>query len=161
MAEGKAVVTATLSVRNWERAMEFYKAAFGATETYRVPGGGVGELDVRGARFWVAEESPENLNFSPETLGGCSVRMLLMVDDPTAMCAGGGGWRDASCARGVGAWLGVGADCGSVWASLGDWAGDGELGRRLPARESPLPYPPRSSGREPEKWLSGMRCSGS
>ncbi|HEX4415891.1 MAG TPA: VOC family protein [Lacipirellulaceae bacterium] len=87
MTEGMAVVTATLSVRDWERAMEFYKAAFGATETYRVPGGGVGELDVRGARFWVAEESPENLNFSPETLGGCSVRMLLIVDDPAAMCA--------------------------------------------------------------------------
>ncbi len=34
-----------------------------------------------------AEESPENLNFSPETLGGCSVRMLLIVDDPTAVCA--------------------------------------------------------------------------
>ena len=102
--------------------MEFYRAAFGATETYRVPGGGVGELDVRGARFWVAEESPENLNFSPETLGGCSVRMLLIVDDPTAVCAGGGGWREASCAGGVCAWLGVGADCGSVWASLGDWA---------------------------------------
>jgi PhnB protein len=87
MAKGTAAVTATLSVRNWESAMEFYTAAFGATETYRVPGGGVGELDVLGARFWVAEESPENLNFSPETLGGCSVRMLLIVEDPTALCA--------------------------------------------------------------------------
>ena len=96
--------------------MEFYRAALGATETYRVPGGGVGELDVRGARFWVAEESPENLNFSPETLGGCSVRMLLMVDDPTAM------WRGRSrlartqvvpveCAM-VGSW-------GGLWIRLG------------------------------------------
>lgn len=35
-------VTATLSVRNWARAVDFYKAAFDATELYRVPGGGVG-----------------------------------------------------------------------------------------------------------------------
>src|SRR5215475_1696185 len=87
MAERRAVVTATLSVRGWDRAMEFYKAAFGAKETYLVPGGGVGELDVAGARFWVAEESPEHLNFSPESLGGCSVRMLLIVDDPAAVYA--------------------------------------------------------------------------
>jgi PhnB protein len=87
MTENKAVVTVTLSVRGWDRAMAYYKAAFGATEVYCVPGGGVGELDVAGARFWVAEESPENLNFSPETLGGCSVRMLLIVDEPKEVCA--------------------------------------------------------------------------
>jgi PhnB protein len=87
MAERSAVVTATLSVRDWDRAMEFYKAAFGAKETYRVPGGGVGELEIAGAHFWVAEESPEHLNFSPKTLGGCSVRMLLIVDDPKSLCA--------------------------------------------------------------------------
>ena len=79
-------VTATLSVRNWARAMDFYKAAFDATELYRVPGGGVGQLSVSGAEFWVAEESPEHLNFSPESLGGCSVRMLLIVEDPAAVC---------------------------------------------------------------------------
>ena len=83
----QSVVTATLAVRDWPRAMEFYKAAFGATELYRVPGGGVGQLAVNHATFWVAEESPEHLNFSPESLGGCSVRMLLMVEDPAAVCA--------------------------------------------------------------------------
>jgi PhnB protein len=79
-------ITATLSVRDWPRAMEFYKAAFGATELYCVPGGGVAQLSVAGAPFWVAEESPEHLNFSPESLGGCSVRMLLIVEDPAAVC---------------------------------------------------------------------------
>ncbi len=83
----KTSITATLSVRNWPRAIEFYKAAFGATETYRVPSGGVGRLSIAGAEFWVAEESPEHLNFSPETIGGCSVRMLLIVDNPAATCA--------------------------------------------------------------------------
>jgi len=80
-------LTATLSVRNWDRAIDFYKTAFVATELYRVPGGGVGQLAVSGAPFWVAEESPEHLNFSPESLGGCSVRMLLIVEDPAAVCA--------------------------------------------------------------------------
>lgn len=79
-------VTATLSVRNWAQAVDFYKAAFGASELYRVDGGGVAQLSVSGADFWVAEESPQNLNFSPESLGGCSVRMLLVVEDPLAVC---------------------------------------------------------------------------
>ena len=83
----RTVVTATLSVRDWARAIDFYKAAFGATELYRVEGGGVGQLAVDGAQFWVAEESPEHLNFSPESLGGASVRMLLLVEDPRAMQA--------------------------------------------------------------------------
>src|ERR687888_247068 len=80
-------VTATLSVRNWAQAIDFYKAAFGASELYRVEGGGVAQLAVSGAAFWVAEESPEHLNFSPESLGGCSVRMLLLVEDPAEVCA--------------------------------------------------------------------------
>lgn len=83
----QTAITATLSVRNWARAMDFYKAAFDAVELYRVPGGGVGQLSVAGAEFWVAEESPAHQNFSPESLGGCSVRMLLIVADPAAVCA--------------------------------------------------------------------------
>src|SRR5882672_10112867 len=83
----RTAITATLSVRNWPAAIEFYKTAFGAIERYRVEGGGVGQLSVNGAEFWVAEESPEHLNFSPESIGGCSVRMLLIVEDPAAVCA--------------------------------------------------------------------------
>jgi PhnB protein len=82
----RSSVTATLSVRDWARAMAFYESALGAQELYRVEGGGVGQLSIDGADFWVAEESPEHLNFSPETLNGCSVRMLMIVDDPAAMC---------------------------------------------------------------------------
>jgi len=80
-------ITATLSVRDWARAIDFYKAAFGASELYRVEGGGVARLSVSGAEFWVAEESPRHLNFSPESLGGCSVRTLLTVEGPSAVCA--------------------------------------------------------------------------
>jgi PhnB protein len=83
----RTAVTATLSVRNWAQAIDFYKAAFDASELSRVPGGGVAQLSVSGAEFWVAEESPPHLNFSPQSLGGCSVRMLLIVEDPAAVCA--------------------------------------------------------------------------
>ena len=39
-------------------------------------------LSVAGAEFWLADESPEHENFSPESLGGSTVRLLLVVDDP-------------------------------------------------------------------------------
>jgi PhnB protein len=74
-----------LSVRNGARAVEFYKAAFGAEEVYRVEspdGAVVSRLSVNGAEFWVADESPEHGNFSPESLGGGTVRMVLTVPDP-------------------------------------------------------------------------------
>lgn len=86
MSGFRTLVTATLSVRDWDRAVRFYKEAFHARELHRVPGGGVAQLAVDGAEFWVAEESPEHGNFSPESLGGCSVRMLLVVEDPAAVC---------------------------------------------------------------------------
>jgi PhnB protein len=83
------LITATLSVRNGPRAIAFYKDAFGAVELHRVDGDdgtAVAQLAVSGAEFWVADESPAHLNFSPESLGGCSVRMLLVVEDPDAVC---------------------------------------------------------------------------
>jgi PhnB protein len=75
-----------LSVRNGAKALEFYKAAFGAQELFKVENGGsvVATLSVEGAEFWVADESPEHLNYSPETLGGGTVRMVLVVSDPDA-----------------------------------------------------------------------------
>jgi PhnB protein len=79
-----------LSVRNGARAVEFYKAAFGAIEVYRVedPSGPVvSRLSVDGAEFWVSDESPEHGNFSPESLGGGSVRMILTVPDSDAAFA--------------------------------------------------------------------------
>ena len=79
-----------LSVRNGARAVEFYKAAFGAVEVYRVedPGGAVvARLTVEGAEFWLSDESPEHANYSPESLGGGTVRMILTVPDPDALIA--------------------------------------------------------------------------
>ena len=81
-------ITATLSVRRGNAAIEFYKAAFGAKEMYRVGDNDsvVAQLSVDGAEFWVSDESPEHQNFSPESLNGCSVRMLLIVNDPDGVC---------------------------------------------------------------------------
>ncbi len=79
-----------LSVRNGARAVEFYKAAFRAIEVFRVtdPAGSVvARLNVDGAEFWLRDESPEHGNFSPESLGGGSVRMILTVPNPDAMFA--------------------------------------------------------------------------
>jgi PhnB protein len=79
-----------LSVRNGARAVEFYKAAFGATEVYHVedPSGAVvSRLSVDGAEFWLSDESPEFGNFSPETVGGATTRLILTVRDPDAMFA--------------------------------------------------------------------------
>ena len=42
-------------------------------------------MSVSGAEFWVADESPEHFNFSPESLGGGSVRMVMIVKDPDAV----------------------------------------------------------------------------
>jgi len=75
---------------NGARAVEFYKSAFGAIEVYRVedPGGSVvSRLSIDGAEFWLSDESPEHGNFSPESLGGGSARMILTVPDPDAMFA--------------------------------------------------------------------------
>jgi PhnB protein len=79
-----------LSVRNGARAVEFYKRAFGAAELFRLDsdtGAVVARLSVETAEFWVADESPEHFNFSPETLGGSSVRMVMIVEDPDAAFA--------------------------------------------------------------------------
>ena len=81
-----------LSVRHGRAAIEFSKAAFGAVEEYRVGGTDeeeavVAQLSVGSASFWVADESPPHQNFSPESLGGGTVRMLLIVEDPESAVA--------------------------------------------------------------------------
>lgn len=76
-----------LSVRNGAAAVEFYKAAFGTVELFRMDaedGSVIAQLSAGASDFWVADESPDNMNFSPDTLGGGSVRMIMVVDNPDA-----------------------------------------------------------------------------
>lgn len=81
-------ILAQLSVRRGPEAVAFYREAFGAVVDYQVGEESiVVQLSVGEATFWVADESPPHANFSPETVGGGTVRMLLIVDDPDASIA--------------------------------------------------------------------------
>jgi len=106
----KYSIAPLLSVRDGARAVECYKAAFGAREICRVEspdGAVVSQLSVEGAEFWLSGESPEQGNFRPESQEEERVRMILTVPDPDtvfvqALAAGaqeifavgeGHGWR--------------------------------------------------------------------
>jgi PhnB protein len=80
----KTAITPMLSVRNGAQAIAFFQAAFGAEVLFQLEDNGsvVAQLSVEGAEFWLADESPANANFSPETLGGGTVRMTMIVEDP-------------------------------------------------------------------------------
>ncbi len=82
----KTSLAPMLSVRNGKQALEFYKEALAAQVLECMNGGGsiVALLSIQGAEFWIADESPEHKNFSPETLGGATTRMVLTVSDPDA-----------------------------------------------------------------------------
>jgi PhnB protein len=84
--DAKTSIAPMLSVRRGAKAVEFYKAAFGASELFLLEDGGsvVAQLSVGGAEFWVSDESPEHFNFSPESLGGATTRMVMVVADPDA-----------------------------------------------------------------------------
>jgi PhnB protein len=84
----KTLVSPMLSVRRGAEAIEFYKNAFGAMVLFRhdgPDGGVVATLSIEGAEFWVADESPEHQNCSPETLKGSTTRLVLTIEDPDAM----------------------------------------------------------------------------
>jgi PhnB protein len=84
----KTAIAPMLSVRNGAKAVEFYMAAFGASVSFHVDndhGEVVARLSVGAAEFWVADESPEHRNFSPDSLGGGSARMVMTVEDPDAV----------------------------------------------------------------------------
>jgi len=91
----KTSIAPMLAVRRGAKAVEFYKAAFGAAELFRIDnesGEVVAQLSVGRAEFWIADESPADQNFSPESLGDgskskSSARMVMVVEDPDAVFA--------------------------------------------------------------------------
>lgn len=73
-----------LTVRDADKAIEFYKAAFGATERFRLTNSADGkighaELEIQGSLLMLAEENPQWGNKSPQTLGGTPVTFCLIV----------------------------------------------------------------------------------
>jgi PhnB protein len=84
----KTTLSPLLNVRKGSQAIDFYKRALGAVEIFRVGGDSgdvVAKMSVDGAEFWLADESPAHSNFSPESLGGSTVRMVLVVENPDAV----------------------------------------------------------------------------
>lgn len=80
-----------LVVKNGIKAIEFYKAGFGATEVVRydeADGRLTAKLSIEGAEFFLGDEEPEFKNHSPETIGGSPVRIILTVNDPDTIFAG-------------------------------------------------------------------------
>lgn len=85
-------ISPELSVRRGREAIDFYVAAFGARQVYRVGGSEdapevVAELAIGETSFWVSDEAPAHGNFSPDSLGGGTVRLLLRVEDPHTVFA--------------------------------------------------------------------------
>jgi PhnB protein len=76
-----------LWVERASSAIRFYEAAFGAVVLHEVGEGDdiVAQLAVGEAAFWLAAASPDAGRVSPESIGGATGRVLLIVADPDAM----------------------------------------------------------------------------
>lgn len=75
-----------LTVQDGEKAVAFYKSAFGAREVYRLnePGAGVVvRLAVGAVQFWLSDGADNR----SESLGGGSIRMILTVINPDPLFA--------------------------------------------------------------------------
>jgi PhnB protein len=70
-------------------AVSFYERAFGAETLLLLENekGVVARMKVDAAEFWLADESPEHRNVSPETTGAVTTRLILMTADPDALFA--------------------------------------------------------------------------
>ncbi len=78
-------ITPYLAIKDASSAIEFYKQAFGAVEVSRITDtdGRVGhaEIHINGSPLYVSDESPEISVFSPHSLGGSPVMIVLEVED--------------------------------------------------------------------------------
>jgi PhnB protein len=78
-----------LAVHDAAKAIAFYQQAFEASELYRLidPESskiGHAELLINGTMFMLADEYPAH-NKTPQTLGGTTVKLTLMVEDVDAV----------------------------------------------------------------------------
>lgn len=87
--DGYHTVTPYLSVKGAADALDFYKRAFGATETMRFadPGGRVGHAEIRigDSPIMLCDEYPDMDVLSPASVGGTPVTIHLYVDDVDQM----------------------------------------------------------------------------
>jgi PhnB protein len=79
----RTVITPYICVSDGARAIEFYKAAFGAVEMYRIDDNDKishAELQIGGVPFFLSDEYPPNV-LSPETVGGTTTMLVVEVED--------------------------------------------------------------------------------
>jgi len=83
----QSTIAPWLTVGDGDKAVAFYKAAFGAVETYRLPeraAGIVVRLEVNGAAVWISSGAVPDAE-AQTTLGDDSIRMILTVADPDTL----------------------------------------------------------------------------
>jgi PhnB protein len=83
--DGYHAVTPYLIVREGAKAIDFYKRAFGASESVRMssPEGKIGHAEIRigDSVVMLADERPDMGHLSPLSLKGTPVSLLLYVED--------------------------------------------------------------------------------
>lgn len=83
--EGYAGATPYLIVDDGNRALDFYKKAFGAEELFRIgaPGEKIGHAEIKlsGGVIMVADEFPDMGAVAPKSLGGSPVSLVVYVED--------------------------------------------------------------------------------
>ena len=78
-------ISPMLAVSDGNAAIAFYKEAFGATLLWHLGGTHVvAGLEIDGAFFFLATESPPHGTRGPASAGFTTVRIELFVDDPIA-----------------------------------------------------------------------------
>jgi PhnB protein len=86
--DGYHSVTPYLIVKGADRAIDFYKKVFGASQRMRMdgPNGTVGhaEIEIDGSAIMLADEFPDMGFRSPQSLGGAGVSLHLYVKDVDA-----------------------------------------------------------------------------
>jgi PhnB protein len=87
--EGYNTVSPYLAVDDAERAIEYYKKAFGAEETVRMngPDGRIGQAELRigESHLMLSDPFPESSTKPPTELGGTSVSIFMYVEDVDAV----------------------------------------------------------------------------
>jgi PhnB protein len=87
--DGYHTLTPSLVVRDAGRAIDYYKRAFGATETFRMPtpDGRVAhaELKIGDSMVMLSDEFPGASCRAPQSIGGTSVNLFVYTEDVDAM----------------------------------------------------------------------------
>ena len=95
--DGYRSVNVVLTVDDANKAIDFYKQAFGATEISRLPMGdkiGHAELQIGDTRIMLNDEFPERNNLGPKSIGGTPFGLIVYTPDvdgafKKAIAAGG------------------------------------------------------------------------